>query len=161
MIRLTNIKASGAVVWTALQCPWFEFWNHACFGKMLHTRIYAYIWTFTQIYIVFMRIYFLVSVFMCSYEYILRYTESYLYVCWYTQYIQVYTELYWVQLPSQYLMPVYTLIVIVNPLLKPIENDALSAKWNVHIWNRLGECYSRLYTGRWNVPKSAFQLPKT
>ncbi len=30
---------------------------------------------------------------------------------------------------------------------KPIENDVLSAKWNVHIWNRLRECYSSLYTG--------------
>ncbi len=50
-----------------------------------------------------------------------------------------------------------------NPFPKPIENDALSAKRNVHIWNRLRECYSRLYTGalKTRVPSSAFQLPKT
>ncbi len=34
-----------------------------------------------------------------------------------------------------------------NPFQKPIENFALSAKWNVHIWNRLRECYSSLYAG--------------
>ncbi len=34
-----------------------------------------------------------------------------------------------------------------NPFQKPIENVALSANWNVHIWNWLRECYSRLYTG--------------
>ncbi len=46
----------------------------------------------------------------------------------------------------------------VKPFPKPIENVALSAKWNVHIWNRLRKCSSRLYTGTlktsavWNVP---------
>ncbi len=34
-----------------------------------------------------------------------------------------------------------------NPFQKPIENVALSAKWNVHIWNRLWNCSGRLYTG--------------
>ncbi len=35
----------------------------------------------------------------------------------------------------------------INPFPKPIENDVLSAKWNVHIWSRLWKCFSRLYTG--------------
>ncbi len=35
---------------------------------------------------------------------------------------------------------------------KPIENVALSAKWNVHIWIRLRDCYSRLYTGTLKSP---------
>ncbi len=41
-----------------------------------------------------------------------------------------------------------------NPSQKPIENDALSAKWNAHIWNRLRECYSSssLYTGTLKTP---------
>ncbi len=34
-----------------------------------------------------------------------------------------------------------------NLFPKPIEKDALSAKWKVHIWNRLWKCSSRLYTG--------------
>ncbi len=34
-----------------------------------------------------------------------------------------------------------------NPFPKPIENVVLGAKWNVHIWNRLRDRYSRLYTG--------------
>ncbi len=46
-----------------------------------------------------------------------------------------------------------------NPLQKPIENVALSAKWNVHIWNRLTgrDCYSRLYTGTLKTP--VFSVP--
>ncbi len=40
----------------------------------------------------------------------------------------------------------------VNPFPKPIENVALSAKWNVHIWNRLWKCSSRLYTGTLKTP---------
>ncbi len=32
----------------------------------------------------------------------------------------------------------------INPYQKPIENVALSAKWNVQIWNRLWKCSSRL-----------------
>ncbi len=34
-----------------------------------------------------------------------------------------------------------------NPFQKPIQNVVLGANWNVHIWNRLRDCYSRLYTG--------------
>ncbi len=34
-----------------------------------------------------------------------------------------------------------------NPFPKPIEYVASSAKWNVHIWNRLWKCSSRLYAG--------------
>ena len=44
-----------------------------------------------------------------------------------------------------------------DELEKTIENDALSAKWNVHIWNRLRKCYSRLYTGTLNRPH--FRVP--
>ncbi len=40
----------------------------------------------------------------------------------------------------------------INPFQKPIENDALSAKWNVHIWNRLWKCSSRLYAGTLKTP---------
>ncbi len=43
------------------------------------------------------------------------------------------------------MIPIWTLGT--NPFPKPIENVALSAKWNVQIWNRLRDCYSRLYTG--------------
>ncbi len=39
-----------------------------------------------------------------------------------------------------------------NPFQKPIENVVFSAKWNVHIWNRLRECYSSLYTGMLKTP---------
>ncbi len=44
--------------------------------------------------------------------------------------------------------------IFCNPFPKPIENVALSAsaKWNVHIWNRLRECYSSLYTGKLKIP---------
>ncbi len=47
-----------------------------------------------------------------------------------------------------------TLDVLCNrdPFQKPIENDALSAKWSVHIWNRLWKCSSRLYTGTLKTP---------
>ncbi len=34
-----------------------------------------------------------------------------------------------------------------NPYQKADENVALSAKWKVHIWNRLRECTGRLYIG--------------
>ncbi len=42
--------------------------------------------------------------------------------------------------------------VCTNPFPKPIKNVALSAKWNVHIWNQLRECYSSLYTGTLKTP---------
>ncbi len=43
--------------------------------------------------------------------------------------------------------------VLVQPVPKPIENVALSAKWNVHIWNRLRKCSSRLYTRTLKTPR--------
>ena len=40
----------------------------------------------------------------------------------------------------------------INPFQKPIKNVALSAKWNVHIWNRLRECYSSFYAETLKTP---------
>ena len=58
-----GINAGGIVVRAALQYAWdsqFESASHACFCKMSHMRIYAYIRTSTQIYSVHERIYDLV-----------------------------------------------------------------------------------------------------
>ncbi len=56
-----------------------------------------------------------------------------------------------------------------QPIPNASQNVVLSAKWNVHIWNRLRECCRRLCTRTLKryplqhskVPSSAFQLPKT
>ncbi len=50
-----------------------------------------------------------------------------------------------------------------NPFPKPIENVVFSAKWNVHIWNRLRKCFSWLYTGtlkRYPLQSSNFRRLK-
>ncbi len=75
-------------------------------------------------------------------SYIRRYTFGQSYMSRYTiirvtQYLSVY-------LSMNFSDKVYTRI---NPFPKPIGNDALSVKWNVHIWNRLWKCSSRLHTG--------------
>ena len=63
-----GINTGGVVVRAALQYAWdsrFESGDDACFCKMLHSRIYAYIRTCTQIYSVYERIYDLVLAHMC------------------------------------------------------------------------------------------------
>jgi hypothetical protein len=65
-----SINAGGIVVRAALQLAsdsQFESESHACFCKMSHMRIYAYIRTCTQIFSVHKRIYDLVLAHMRMY----------------------------------------------------------------------------------------------
>jgi hypothetical protein len=47
------------------------------------------------------------------------------------------------------------------PTWKPIENDTLSAKWSLHIWNWLWtwKCSCRLYTGTLTRRPGVFSVP--
>ncbi len=107
MVDFRNINASGAVVWTALQCAWdplFEARTMRIFAKCgirVYTdlyqdiqnsyayllsciSVYAFIRVCAQIYSVRTRIYGLVSV--CTLSYL------YLYILIYTEYQPVYTQ---------------------------------------------------------------------